>query len=145
MVRFDNGAVGTLESSRVSVGPRGEYVVEVYGTQGSVRWNFERFNELEVCIGDGGPTHGHTRAMANPARGQWGHFQPAIGTSMGFDDMKVIEAQQFLSSIATSTQLAPSAADAWCAAEVDEAVVASAADGVWHTVPRVSAPTTFDR
>ena len=145
LVRFDNGAVGTLESSRVSVGPRAEYVVEVYGTQGSVRWNFERFNELEVCIGDGGPTHGYTRDMANPARGQWAHFQPAIGTSMGFDDMKVIEAQQFLSSIATSTQLAPSAADAWYAAEVDEAVVASAADGAWHAVPRVSAPTTFDR
>lgn len=64
---------------------------------------------------------------------------------MGFDDMKVIEAQQFLSSIATSTQLAPSAADAWCAAEVDEAVVPSAADGAWHAVPRVSAPTTFDQ
>lgn len=59
--------------------------------------------------------------------------------------MKVIEAQQFLSSIATSTQLAPSAADAWCTAEVDEAVVASAADGAWHAVPRVSAPTTFDQ
>lgn len=84
--------------------------VEVYGTQGSVRWNFERFNELELCIGDGAP-HGYTRAMANPAWGQWAHFQPAIGTSIGFDDMKVIEAQQFLSSIATSTQLAPSAAD----------------------------------
>jgi inositol 2-dehydrogenase len=117
----------------------------VYGTEGSVRWNFERFNELEVCIGDGGPTRGYTRAMANPSWDQWAHFQPAIGTSMGFDDMKVVEAQQFLSSIATSTQLAPSAADAWCAAEVDEAVVASAADGSWHSVPRVTAPTTFDR
>lgn len=110
-----------------------------------MRWNFERFNELEVCIGDGGPTRGYTRAMANPSWDQWAHFQPAIGTSMGFDDMKVVEAQQFLSSIATSTQLAPSAADAWCAAEVDEAVVASAADGSWHSVPRVTAPTTFDR
>ena len=29
LVRFDNGAVGTLESSRVSVGPRAEYVVEM--------------------------------------------------------------------------------------------------------------------
>ena len=46
LVRFDNGVVGTLESSRVSVGPRAEYVVEVYGTEGSARWNFERLNEL---------------------------------------------------------------------------------------------------
>lgn len=51
--------------------------------------------------------NGAVGTLANPAWGQWAHFQPAIGTSMGFDDMKVIEAQQFPSSIATSTQLAP--------------------------------------
>ena len=48
LVRFEGGAVGTMESSRVSVGPRAEYVVEVYGTKGSARWNFERLNELEI-------------------------------------------------------------------------------------------------
>ena len=110
-----------------------------------MRWNFERFNELEVCIGDGGPTHGYTRAMANPSWDQWAHFQPAIGTSMGFDDMKVVEAAQFIESVLTGKQLAPSAADAWCAAEVDEATVASAADGQWHEVARVEGNTTFDK
>lgn len=146
LVRFDNGVLGTLESSRVSVGPRAEYVVEVYGTNGSARWNFERLNELEVCTTvDGGPTHGYTRAMANPAWGEWSRYQPAIGTSMGFDDLKSIEAAQFLRSVLTGEQLAPSAADAWCAAEVDEAVVASAADGRWHDVPHIEIPTTFNR
>ncbi|GGO96598.1 Gfo/Idh/MocA family protein [Actinomyces gaoshouyii] len=146
LVRFDDGTIGTMESSRVSVGPRAEYVVEVYGTQGSARWNFERLNELEVCVGiDGGPAHGYTRAMANPAWGQWHRYQPAIGTSMGFDDMKSIEAAQFIESIATGAQIAPSAADAWCAAEVDEAIVASAADGQWHEVARIDGATTFDR
>lgn len=145
LVRFDNGVLGTMESSRVSVGPRAEYVVEVYGTNGSARWNFERLNELEVCSTvDGGATHGYTRAMAGPEWGEWSRYQPAIGTSMGFDDMKSIEAAQFLKSVLTGEQHAPSAADAWCAAEVDEAVVASAADGQWHEVPRVDGPTTFD-
>ena len=120
------------------MGPRAEYVVEVYGTKGSARWNFERLNELEICpVLDGGASHGYTRAMAGPQWGQWQRFQPAIGTSMGFDDMKAIEAAQFIESILTGKQVAPSAADAWCAAEVDEAVVASAADGQWHEVPRV--------
>ena len=145
LVRFDGGVIGTMESSRVSVGPRAEYVVEVYGTSGSARWNFERLNELQVCTAvDGGPTHGYTRAMAGPAWGDWSRYQPAIGTSMGFDDLKSVEAAQFLRSFLTGTQLAPSAADAWCAAEVDEAVVASAADARWHDVARVDLPTTFD-
>ncbi|MBE6481596.1 MAG: Gfo/Idh/MocA family oxidoreductase [Actinomyces ruminicola] len=145
LARFDSGAVATMESSRVSVGPRAEYVVEVYGTEGSARWNFERLNELEVCLGvNGGPTHGYRRAMAGPAWGEWQRYQPAIGTSMGFDDLKSIEAAQFVRSVLTGEQHAPSAADAWCAAEVDAAVVASAADGQWHDVARVEGRTTFD-
>ena len=32
--RFDSGAVGVFESSRVAIGPRAEYVLEVYGTRG---------------------------------------------------------------------------------------------------------------
>ena len=64
LVRFENGTVGTMESFRVSVGSRAEYVVEVYGTKGSARWNFERLNELEICLVlDGGASHGYTRAM----------------------------------------------------------------------------------
>ena len=56
MVRFSSdaiaaGAVGTLEASRVAVGPRASYNFEIYGTQGSLKWDFERLNELELAIG----------------------------------------------------------------------------------------------
>ena len=64
---------------------------------------------------------------------------------MSFDDQKTIEAKLFLESVLTGEQLAPSAADAWAAAECDEAAVASAADGAWHDVPTVPGRTTYDR
>lgn len=146
MVRFDSGVVGTLESSRVSVGPRAEYVVEVYGTKGSVRWNFEHLNDLEVCIGqDNGDIHGYVRSMANPHYPHFSRFQPGAGTSMGFDDMKAVECYQFLSGVLTGKQIAPSVADGWSAAEIDQATVASAADGKWHEVAKVTGATTFDK
>lgn len=145
LVRFDNGAVGTrsrlASASTLAPNTLSRCTVRRAACAGisSVSMSL-RCASVTVAP----PTA--TRAQWQiPSWDQWAHFQPAIGTSMGFDDMKVVEAQQFLSSIATSTQLAPSAADAWCAAEVDEAVVASAADGSWHSVPRVTAPTTFDR
>ena len=47
--------------------------------------------------------------------------------------------------VLTGEELAPSAADAWAAAEGDEAAVASAADGAWHDVPTVPGRTTYDR
>ena len=48
------GAVGTLECSRVVVGPQCGLSIEMYGTEGSAIWNFERMNELKLAIGRGG-------------------------------------------------------------------------------------------
>jgi predicted dehydrogenase len=144
LARFASGTVGTFEASRVAVGPRAEYVIEVYGTAGSVRWNFQRLNELEVCLGLGGENHGYTTVMAEPSHGEFARFQPGAGTSMGFDDLKTIEARLFLESVVSGNQLAPSAADGWSAACVAEAAEESAADGAWHKVGASSGTTTYD-
>lgn len=145
LARLNDGVIATIESSRVCVGPRAEYVIEVYGTDGSVRWNFERFNELEVCLGRDSELQGYTRVMANSHFPAFSVFQPSAGTSMGFDDMKVVEAAQFIESVLSGIQYAPSAADACLAAEVVDAAVASAEDGTWHAVAPVTGPLTFDR
>lgn len=144
LARFGSGAVGTFESSRVAVGPRAEYVIEVYGTQGSVRWNFQQLNELEVCLGLTGDNHGYTTVLAAPGHGDFARFQPGAGTSMGFDDLKTIEARLFLESVATGRQLSPSVADGWSAASVVAAAELSAADGAWHRVEPVSGSRTND-
>ena len=138
LARLDGGALASLEASRVAVGPRAEYVIEVYGSEGSLRWNFEHMNDLQVCLGRDSEFPGYTRVMAGTNFPSFSRFQPSPGTSMGFDDAKVVEAALFIESVVTGTQLAPSAADAWAAAEIDEAAMRSAADGRWHDVPRVS-------
>ena len=43
------GAVGTLEASRVSVGPQCSLGFEIYGTEGSAVWNFEQMNRWSAC------------------------------------------------------------------------------------------------
>lgn len=146
LVRFGSGAVGTFESSRVAVGPRAEYGVEVYGTNGALRWNFRRLNELEVVLGGPGrDDYGFTTVLASPGFGDFARFQPGGGTAMGFDDLKTIEAARFLSSVLTGKQLAPSAADGLAAARVVEAAEASARDGAWHDVGAPEGRVTFDR
>lgn len=140
----DAGVRITLESTRVAIGPRAEYIVEVYGTNGSLRWNFESFNHLDVCLGHGsGALQGYVRAMAGPGFPDFTRFQPGAGTSMGFDDLKAVEAALFIKGVLDATQYGPAAGDGWTAAEIDDAILASAADGQWHDVPRVTAPTTF--
>ncbi len=142
LARTEAGSLVTLESSRVAMGPRAEYVVEVYGTQGSLRWSFEHPQHLQVLIVGEGSHRGYTSVMSDAGHGDFARFQPGPGQTMSFDDSKVIEAKLFLESVVTGRQVAPSAGDAWAAAEADEAVVASAADRTWHAVPAVSG-TTF--
>lgn len=140
LARFDNGAVGVIEASRVAVGPRTEFVIEVYGTQGSVRWNFERMNELLVADSPAG----YRTVMSDATFGDFGRYLPSVGAGIGFNDLKTIEAARFLRSVIEQRQLAPSAADGWAASEVVDAVVASSESGAWTNVPEVSGPTTFD-
>ncbi|MBC8448365.1 MAG: Gfo/Idh/MocA family oxidoreductase [Chloroflexi bacterium] len=47
-VQFENGAIGTLEASRFAGGRKNHNVFEINAEKGSIRWNLERMNELEV-------------------------------------------------------------------------------------------------
>ena len=140
IARFEGGAVGVLESSRVAIGPRAEYRLEVYGTKGSLRWDFQRLNELRFAQ----DTSGYRTIMVGPGHGDFALFQPGAGTSMGFDDLKTIEAALFLRSVIENRQLAPSASDAWSAAEIVEAASISAVSGAWVDVATVTGSTTYD-
>ena len=142
LARFASGAVGTFESSRVSVGPRCEYSIAVYGTGGSVSWNFERMNELEVCRE--GETYGYTRVMTDPSHGEFGRFQPGAGIGLSYDDLKTIEASLFVRSVLSGKQVAPSVADGLAAAEVADAAERSAASRGWEAVATPTGRTTFD-
>lgn len=134
LMRFDNGAIGIMDSSRIMRGPRAEYALEVYGTNGSLRWDFQRLNELEVCL-DSSNAYGYTTVYMSPGHGEFHRFQPGGGTGMGFDDLKTIEAARFLESVVTGKQVAPSVADGLVAAQIVEAAEASIEDGRWHDVP----------
>lgn len=142
LFRFEDGAVGTMDSSRVMRGPHAEYTLEVYGTKGSVRWDFQRLNELEVYL-DGQEVDGYATHYVAAGDGEFARFQPGAGTAMGYDDLKTIEAAQFIASVRRGEQLAPSVADGLAAASIVEAAEASLADGAWRDVARVDGPLTY--
>jgi predicted dehydrogenase len=134
------GAVGTLEASRVSVGPQCGLGFEIYGTEGSATWNFEQMNELRLCLGRGAD-QGYTTILGNGRFGDYARFQPGPGTSMGYDDLKVIEAKKFLVAATGGEQLNSTIEEAHADAEVIAATAASAADGTWHSVAPVPGAT----
>ena len=73
MCVFENGARGTFEACRSMVGPESQNSFEVYGTKGSVAWNFEKMNELRVvhrCRAQAHRVHDRVRRRSLPAARQ---------------------------------------------------------------------------
>ena len=135
------GAVGTLEASRIIVGPQCGLGFEIYGTEGSASWNFEQMNDLRICLGRGGPHFGYTTVLGNPHLGDYAHFQPGPGITMGYDDLKVIEAKKFLVAVTGGERRNSTVDDAHHVAEVIAAATASNDSGTWQQVPAVPRAT----
>ena len=136
-----DNAVGTLEASRVTVGKRASYNIEIYGTEGSLQWDFERMNELQLALSRTGAHVGYQRIMAGPEFGDFSHFQPGAGTSMGYDDLKVIEAKKFLQAFIGTGRENSNINDAYAAALVCDAAEKSAETKQWIGVDQVTGTT----
>jgi predicted dehydrogenase len=134
LLRFASGARGVLEASRVSVGEQNNYGFEIHGTKGAVFWDFRRMNELGVSLGTAYQDQAVTTVYVGPAHGFYGAFQPGAATSMGYDDLKVIEAYNFLRSIADGRPHGTTLDDAVRSAEALDAMARSAQIGSWVPV-----------
>ena len=55
LVRFTDGAIGTIEATRMALGRKNYNRFEINGTNGSVAFDLERMNELEVYFEDDAP------------------------------------------------------------------------------------------
>jgi predicted dehydrogenase len=56
VVRFANGALGTIEGTRLATGRKNYNRFEINGSEGSLAFNLERMNELEVYLSSDPPT-----------------------------------------------------------------------------------------
>jgi predicted dehydrogenase len=131
LLRFASGARGVLEASRVSVGEQNNYGFEVHGTKGAVMWDFRRMGELTVSTGTAYQDQPLRTVFAGPGDGEFGAFQPGAANPMSYDDLKVIEACNFLRSVSEGTAHGATLDDAVRSAEALEAMTASAEQGKW--------------
>jgi predicted dehydrogenase len=134
LVRFENGARGTLENSRTCIGPHVRNSFEVNGTRGALSWDFQRLNELELYRFDETGDRGYRTVFAAPGMGDFDKFQPGAGISMGYDDLKVTEAYKFLTSIADGRQREPGIREIVSAMRVVAAMDRSCDSGRWEAV-----------
>ena len=131
LLRFASGARATLEASRVAVGEQNNYGFEIHGTKGAVFWDFRRMGELGVSVGTAYQDQSVSTVYVGPAHGYYGAFQPGSATSMSYDDLKVIEAYEFLRSVADGTPHGATLDDAVRSAAALDAMAESVVTGTW--------------
>jgi predicted dehydrogenase len=138
LVTFANGARGTFEASRSMIGPQSQMAFDVYGTRGALSWNLETMNELRVFLLDGAHRHdGYTTVYAGDRYPYHGNFVPGDANAIGYEDLKVIEDLQFLTSVAKGEQHEPGFAAALRWVSVQAALVRSWDSGRWEQVESV--------
>jgi len=137
MVVFENGARGVFEASRSITGPESQNAFEVYGTKGSLKWNLETMNELKLYLTKDA-ARGYTTVYAGDRYPYHGHFVPGDANAISFEDLKVIEDYEFLSSVAAQRQHQPGFAEAVDYVSVQQAMLTSWASERWETVERLA-------
>ena len=102
-VLFELGAgiSGVMALNRSAWGRKGRIALQIFGSKGSVVYDQERMNELQLYVAsDKQSEQGFRTILAAPQHGPYDRFIPAPGHGLGFNDLKIIECHELLKAIA---------------------------------------------
>ena len=134
LVEFENGVRGTLEADRSMFGPQSSMAFELNGSKGAASWDHEKLNQLRLYLPEEQPTDGFIEVLAGDAFPNQANIVPGGGNSLGFEDMKLIEALEFLRSVEAERRHRPDFGDALANASVAAAMVRSWSSERWEDV-----------
>jgi predicted dehydrogenase len=134
LVEFENGVRGTLEADRSIFGPQSQMAYELNGSKGAAYWDHEKLNQLSLYLPEEQPTDGFVEVLSGDAYNHHGNFVPGGGNSIGYEDLKTIEALEYLKAVAAGRPNKPDFGDALAAASVAAAMVRSWESGGWEDV-----------
>lgn len=133
LVKFENGAVGTIESSRFAPGRKNHNRFEINGSRGSIVFDLERLNELDVYFEDG-PDSGFKKILvtesSHPYIASW--WPP--GHIIGYEHTFIHTVYDLLKAIDEQKLPTPNFEDGWINQKVMNAIERSSQSRCWETV-----------
>lgn len=132
LARFENGAMGTFEVTRFSRGNRAGNRFEVNGEKGSVRWDMENMNNLELYLeeDDKGLQGFRTINCTEPEHPYASAYWPSAHI-LGYEHTFVNLVSDLLNGIAKGKSPSPNFKDGVLNQAVLEAVELSIAERRW--------------
>jgi predicted dehydrogenase len=135
LCRFDNGATGCFEATRMATGRKNHNCIEINGDRGSLYWDFEEQNYLYFYDGarpvleQGFAKINVTHDLHPYGGGPWPQ-----GHGIGYADTFVIEVAEFLRAIGEGKPFHPDFEDGLRTQSVLDAIERSATERRWVSV-----------
>jgi predicted dehydrogenase len=137
LVRFDNGAIGTIEATRMALGRKNYNRFEINGSRGSVAFDLERMNELEVYLeSDDRPVRGFHRILATDPEHPFVKAWWPPGHIIGYEHTFTHTVFDLLEGMADERQPIPSFVDGVRNQKVLQAIEKSAQTRKWTKVSK---------
>lgn len=135
LFRTEAGASGVLMVNRTAWGRKGRIAIQIYGSEGSIVYDQEQMNELQIYSArDRTGVQGYRRVLAGPENQPYRQFCPAPGHGLGFNELKVIECRELLHAIAGEEAYIVDFDRGYGIEEVVHAMARSADRGEWVTI-----------
>lgn len=132
MTKFADGALGSFEATRYATGHRCTNAFEINGSKGSVKFDFERMNELQVYFtDDADDVQGFRRVLAtDPAHAYMEAWWPP-GHTIGYEHTFIHEVYELMEALREDRMPVPNFHDGVKCQAVLEAVERSIAERRW--------------
>ncbi|WP_347552843.1 Gfo/Idh/MocA family oxidoreductase [Pseudalkalibacillus hwajinpoensis] len=136
LARFKSGAIGTFEATRFAGGNRNKNKFEINGEKGSVRWDMENMNNLDVYFADdeegmqGFRTINCTEELHPYAGAYW-----SAGHIIGYEHTFIHLIYEFINGVVENRNPVPNFEDGLKNQAVLAAIEKSAEDKSWEHIP----------
>lgn len=132
-LRFANGALGSVEASRFATGRKNYNTFEINGSKGSLCFNLERMNELELYLEEG-KNSGFRTVLATDAKHPYVQAWWPPGHILGYEHSFTHTVFDLLNAIKTQQLPTPSFEDGVANQRVLDAIERSSSSRRWEQV-----------
>jgi len=138
MTEFKNGALGVFEATRFAAGHKNDMSFEINGDKGSLKFYFERMNELWYMSRDDEPDmQGFRLIQASEGIHNYAsHWWPA-GHVLGYENTFAHEFYEFYEAIANDKPTCPDFYDGMKCCQILDAVDKSVETRTWINVDEI--------
>lgn len=138
LLDFEDGAIGSIVASWSHLGRTNSLYFEIYGSEGAIKFNLERLNELQVY---GARAHkeddecGFKRIFISGDIHPYYVFWWPKGELLGTGDIYTIEIYEFLKSISENKEFTPDFYDGVINCAIMDSIIRSGREGKWVKIP----------